>query len=92
MTDLAERRISYRELVLLAFTCKRCRAELTLDIREEEQKQKLSHLQCPFCKAEFDRYLWESFNIFDEWRKRIEVSGHEVIFRIHMFGGGPVSE
>lgn len=80
MTETLERRVSHRELTLLAFICKRCKAELTLDIRNEEQCSKLLELHCPFCRADFDSQLRESFTIFRKWRERL--GDHEIIFRL----------
>lgn len=87
MTEQHERRISHSELTLLAFKCKRCAAEVTLDIRSEEQCRRMFDpqaypLHCPFCDAEFDRYFRESFRLFGEWRQKLEASGQEIVFRL----------
>jgi hypothetical protein len=87
MTERHEHRVSHSDLTLLAFTCKHCKAELTLDFRNEEQRRRLLDplmhaLRCPFCDVEFDRSFQKSFQCYSEWRQRLEDSGHEIIFRL----------
>lgn len=87
MTEITERRISWDELYLLAFECKACRAEMTLDLRNKDQRRRLFSdgaltMTCPFCGADFDSALVESIRRFEHWRQKVQDSGHVVTFRL----------
>lgn len=91
MTETTERRISWDELFLLAFDCTSCHAELTLDLKNADQRRRFADrdaftMSCPFCGATFDSALIESIRRFEHWRQKVGESGHAVTFRLPMPG------
>ena len=81
MTESKELRVPHEDLVLLAFTCQKCNAELTRDIRSAEQ-QTPTQMRCPFCREEFNEHLLESFSIFEDWYGRVKKSKQRITFRV----------
>ena len=91
MTEIQERRISHKELVVLAFQCKHCRGELVIDLRSEKQRERLFHsastpMVCPFCGVEFDRLFHQSFQGLRDWLERLKEAGQEVFFCLRESG------
>lgn len=88
MTEQHERRISHKELTSLAFRCKSCQAEFTLDLTNEEQGRRLEDMrgehwqQCSFCGTHFDSSLRGSLRLLVDWRRRLEQAGYEIVFRL----------
>jgi hypothetical protein len=83
MTEEHERRISHRELSLLAFKCKTCQVEFSIDLANDEQVRKLfesnvAWVACSFCGTLFDSALRGSL----EWRQRLADARTEIIFRL----------
>ncbi len=87
MTETHERRISYKELTHLAFKCARCGIEMSFDLKNADQKRRLSHsqvtaLKCPSCEYEFDRYFMKSFQGLRNWLDDLSALECEIIFRL----------
>ncbi len=86
MTDITERRIDHQELQRMMIVCKRCGAELTIDLARSEQVQAMkaasSQLACAVCGDSYDSALPTAIGAFVVWHDQILRSGHTVFFRV----------
>ena len=85
MTEETESRIPYTDLARVAFECKQCQAEISVDITKQEHVRVENTdrpMVCPICGNEFDSQLKKSFSHLYSWRHILKESGHKVYFRI----------
>lgn len=87
MTESRELRIPSSDLAVICIQCKHCKAEVTVDLRRQEQRrilEKTNRLECPACRREFDSALRDALISFDSWSAQVKQSGEEVSFRLSL--------
>lgn len=74
MTEYSEHHIDYRELRHITVTCQTCKAEISFDIRNQRQRDKIKAFEhesamrfdCPFCGETL--HIWARVAIQSLWQ------------------------
>jgi predicted RNA-binding Zn-ribbon protein involved in translation (DUF1610 family) len=87
MTEYVEIKVSLEESALIAFECKNCGGEITLNIADKKQRGMVvdDNFQrfgrCPLCGNFIDSGLREAFEGLFNWYDAVQKSGHKVFFK-----------
>jgi transcription elongation factor Elf1 len=85
MTEETEIRIPFRDLTRVAFACKECGAEVTIDISNRKHlpvEDPDCLMKCSVCGRDFDSRLRATFSKLFEWYEDVDKTRHEVYFRL----------
>jgi hypothetical protein len=86
MTEEHELKIPYQDLVRVSIECRKCKAEIVIDLRHEfylntDWSNKADFI-CPVCEEKFHKSLRLALNKFKELFAHLDASEHSVFFRI----------
>ena len=90
MTESKELRIPSSDLIDMCIRCKRCKAEVTVNLCLQEQRRVLdeqNRFECPVCRTAFAPALLQALRSYYKWLSEIQGSGEDVSFRLQQEPG-----
>ena len=84
MTETTEVLIPFEDLTRVAFECKKCHTETTMDISTKENRGFVAGQpwRCTICSTDFDSQLKGAINDLMSWYEKVSDSKQCVYFRV----------